>query len=130
MVNVSDLPDLSEWRRINVRDPKLTGSVPNRIRASISDYPDLFAFMNRGIVLSVESVQFDNKTGKLTIVYVIPFCTESSMEAIPTISSWTSGKRLKRRSSFALKSWKGSSRKTFPSLSTHVIRPIRFGIRA
>jgi hypothetical protein len=67
MVDVRDLPDLSEWRKINVRDPKMTGAVPNRIRASVSDNPELFAFMNRGIVLSVESVQFDNKTANLTI---------------------------------------------------------------
>ncbi|WP_315812074.1 AIPR family protein [Bradyrhizobium sp. SZCCHNR2028] len=67
MVDVRDLPDLSEWRKINVRDPKLTGAVPNKIRASVSDNPDLFVFMNRGIVVSVESVQFDNKNGRVTI---------------------------------------------------------------
>jgi len=33
VVDVRDLPDLSEWRKINVRDPKMTGAVPNRIRA-------------------------------------------------------------------------------------------------
>lgn len=67
IVNVDDLPDLSAWRRINVRDPKMTGAVPNKIRDSIRDNPTLFAFLNRGIVVSVESVQFDNKTNKLTL---------------------------------------------------------------
>jgi hypothetical protein len=67
MVEVNDLPDMSDWRKINVRDPKMTGAVPNKIRESVRDNPILFAFMNRGIVLSVEAVQFDNKTNKLTL---------------------------------------------------------------
>lgn len=67
IVDVKQLPDLTQWRKINVRDPKLSGSVPNAIRASITDNPVLFAFMNRGIVLSAESVHFDNKTNKLTL---------------------------------------------------------------
>jgi hypothetical protein len=67
IVDVKDLPDLSGWRKINVRDPKLTGAVPNKIRASVRDNPVLFAFMNRGIVVSVEAVQYDNKTGKVTL---------------------------------------------------------------
>src|SRR5271169_214405 len=67
MVEISKLPELTGWRKINVRDPKLTGSVPAAIRASVRDKQDLFAFMNRGIVLSVESVHFDNKTNLLTL---------------------------------------------------------------
>src|ERR1700757_4725159 len=67
IVEVANLPDLSEWRKINVRDPKMTGSVPNKIRESIRDNQTLFTFLNRGIVLSVESVQFDNKTSRLTV---------------------------------------------------------------
>src|SRR5215213_10035168 len=67
IVDVKELPDLSDWRKINVRDPKLTGAVPNRIRESVRDNPILFAFMNRGVVLSVETVHFDNKTNKLTL---------------------------------------------------------------
>src|SRR5438034_7905477 len=68
IVEIKHLPDLDGWRKINVRDPKMTGSVPDAIRSSARDNPELFAFMNRGIVLSVESVNFDNKTGKLTLV--------------------------------------------------------------
>jgi hypothetical protein len=67
MVEVDDLPDLSDWRKINVRDPKLTGAVPQAIRQSVRDNPELFAFMNRGIVLSVESAYFDNKTNHVTL---------------------------------------------------------------
>jgi AIPR protein len=72
MVEIGKLPDLSGWRKINVRDPKLTGAVPEAIRASVRDNQDLFAFMNRGIVLSVESVQFDNKTNQLTLGFRDP----------------------------------------------------------
>lgn len=61
VVDIKHLPDLSDWRAINVRDPKLTGTVPEAISKSIHDNPDMFLFMNRGIVLSVESVSFDNK---------------------------------------------------------------------
>lgn len=72
IIDTKHLPDLSEWRKINVRDPKLTGSVPNAIRASIHDQPELFVFMNRGIVLAVESLSFDNKSSKLTITMKNP----------------------------------------------------------
>lgn len=67
IVEISALPDLTGWRKINVRDPKMTGTVPGAIRASVRENPELFAFMNRGIVLSVESAQFDNKTDELTL---------------------------------------------------------------
>jgi hypothetical protein len=67
LVEVNALPDLKGWRKINVRDPKLTGSVPAAIRKSVGDNPDLFAFMNCGIVLSVHSAHLDNKTNQLTL---------------------------------------------------------------
>lgn len=72
VVEIDHLPDLTGWRKINVRDPKLSGSVPDAIRQSIRDYPELFAFMNRGIVVSVESAHFDNKTNKLTLSFRDP----------------------------------------------------------
>jgi hypothetical protein len=68
VLDVHDLPDLDGWRRINVRDPKLTGAVPQAIRASIHDHPELFVFLNRGIVLSVDSVSFNNKASEMTLV--------------------------------------------------------------
>lgn len=67
VVKASDLPDLNGWRKINVRDPKLSGAVPRSIRQSFQDKPELFLFMNRGIVLSVDSVTYDNKSSALTI---------------------------------------------------------------
>lgn len=68
IVNVADLPDLGGWRKINVRDPKLTGTVPKAIRGSVNENPELFVFMNRGIVLSVEGVTYDNKTSNVTVM--------------------------------------------------------------
>lgn len=67
VVQTKNLPDLTGWRKINIRDPKLTGAVPRAIRGSFHDNPDMFLFMNRGIVLSVDSVSFNNKTSTLTI---------------------------------------------------------------
>lgn len=71
IVHVDDLPDLSAWRDLNVRDPKLTGSVPKKIRAGFSEQ-DMFLFMNRGLVIAVDSAQFDNKNSKLTITMKDP----------------------------------------------------------
>ncbi len=72
VVDIEHLPDLTGWRKINVRDPKLTGTVPNAIRQSVKDNPELFVFMNRGIVLSADSVSFDNRTSKLTLTMKDP----------------------------------------------------------
>lgn len=72
VVDIRDLPDLSGWRKINVRDPKLSGSVPKAIRESVHVNPDLFIFMNRGMVLSVEAVSFDNKTSKMSMTLSDP----------------------------------------------------------
>lgn len=67
IVAIDDLPDFTDWRKINVRDPKLTGQVPRKIRDSIRDSGDLFVFMNRGIVLSVAAAEYDNKTSEVTL---------------------------------------------------------------
>lgn len=72
VVSLSNLPDLSDWREINVRDPKLTGAVPEAIRESVISNPELFVFLNRGIVLSVDSVTFDNKKNEVTVVMKNP----------------------------------------------------------
>lgn len=67
IVEVRDLPDFSDWRKINVRDPKLKGSVPRAIREGFQDQPALFTFMNRGLVVAAAGVHFDNKTGELDV---------------------------------------------------------------
>lgn len=63
IVEVSSLPDLTEWRRINVRSPKLTGSLTRDIRESFLEDADKFVFLNRGLVLAVEKADFDNVKG-------------------------------------------------------------------
>jgi hypothetical protein len=73
IVDTSDLPKIpAHWREINVRDPKLTGAVPRAIRESFRSKPDMFVFLNRGIVLAVESVTFDNKSSFVTITLSNP----------------------------------------------------------
>ena len=56
VVDARHLPDLTEWRDINVRDAKIRGRVPNAIRKTFSEKPDEFLFMNRGLVLAAEKV--------------------------------------------------------------------------
>lgn len=72
VVDIHELPDFSAWRKINVRDPKLTGSVPERIRKSVQTNLELFVFMNRGIVVAADSVSFDNRSSKLTLTLKDP----------------------------------------------------------
>jgi hypothetical protein len=72
VVDIRHLPDLAGWRKINVRDPKLSGAVPKAIRESVHDNPELFVFLNRGIVLAVQSASFNNQTALLTITLSDP----------------------------------------------------------
>lgn len=83
VVEVQDLPDLSQWRRINVRDPKLTGALPREIRDSFLSNLDSFVFLNRGVVLAVEAVRFeksakskldDDDSGILELTLTDPDC--------------------------------------------------------
>lgn len=68
VVEVSALPDLANWREINVRDPKLSGQLPREIRESFLGNLETFLFLSRGLVLAVKAVEFDNKEGMLTLV--------------------------------------------------------------
>ncbi|HXZ30641.1 MAG TPA: AIPR family protein [Terriglobales bacterium] len=72
VLDIRNLPDLSGWRKINVRDPKLSGAVPRAIRESVHDNPELFVFLNRGIVLAVHSVSFSNQNNQLTLTLADP----------------------------------------------------------
>ncbi len=58
VVDARHLPDLTDWRELNVRDPKLRGRVPNAIRRSFDEKGDDFLFMNRGLVIAAEKVDF------------------------------------------------------------------------
>lgn len=72
VVETANLPDLSDWREINVRDPKLTGEVPEAIRKTFQGNPEMFLFMNRGLVLSVAKAHLDNRNSSLTITLEDP----------------------------------------------------------
>jgi len=68
IVDVRLLPKaLQNWRKINVRDPKLTHRVARDIRDSLLSTPDEFHMKNRGITLIAESLVFDNKAGIVRI---------------------------------------------------------------
>src|SRR5262245_6723785 len=74
VIDAKDIPDLTEWRQINVRDPKTRGRVPNAIRTTFTENPDEFLFMNRGMVIAAERVDFkETANGKrLDLVMVDP----------------------------------------------------------
>jgi hypothetical protein len=72
VVNVFDLPDLNGWRKINVRDAKLKGAVPEAIRQTLNEDPSLFFFKNRGLVMTAKAVKFDNEASVLTLALLDP----------------------------------------------------------
>jgi hypothetical protein len=72
VVAIQDLPDLKSWRKINVRDPKTKGRVPNAIRESLLAHPQEFVFMNRGLVLSAEKVDISEKDKMMKVVFRDP----------------------------------------------------------
>jgi hypothetical protein len=72
IVEAADLPDLTGWRKINVRHPKLTTALPRAIAESFGSNPETFVFMNRGLVLAVDAVEFDTKTGEVTVTLSDP----------------------------------------------------------
>ena len=68
VIDVRHLPDLSKWRKINVRDPKLRGRVPNKIRQSFDEAPPEFLFRNRGLVITAHKVEYQEKSGREKIM--------------------------------------------------------------
>jgi hypothetical protein len=63
VVDCRHLPDLSAWREINVREAKTRGRVPNAIRRSFDEKSEEFLFMNRGLVIAAERVDFKEVPG-------------------------------------------------------------------
>ena len=70
VVEARNLPDLSDWRRINVRDAKTRGRVPNAIRRSFTDKADDFLFMNRGLVIAAERADY-KETGNAKTIHLL-----------------------------------------------------------
>jgi hypothetical protein len=65
VIDARHLPDLSKWREINVRDAKLRGRVPTAIRNAFVEKADEFLFMNRGLVVAAEKVEYrETSNGK------------------------------------------------------------------
>lgn len=74
LIDAKHLPDLANWREINVREAKTRGRVPNAIRKSFSEKADEFLFMNRGLVIAAENVDFKEGSNekRLDIVMADP----------------------------------------------------------
>lgn len=63
VVNIKSIPkELWDWRKINVRDAKLSSNVSKGIRETLENDPDSFFFKNRGMTLIVSKVQYDQKS--------------------------------------------------------------------
>ena len=63
VVNIKDVPDaLDDWRDLNVRDPKITGGVAQKIESTLQDNPESFFYRNRGMTVIADKVTFDTKT--------------------------------------------------------------------
>lgn len=72
VVDARDLPDLTDWREINVRDARLRGRVPKAIRESFNENVNEFFFMNRGLVLAAEKVEFPDGAKAIKLVMSDP----------------------------------------------------------
>ena len=58
--------ELNEWMKTNPREQKMTTNVAKNIMDSLKENEN-FHELNRGIVLSVDKVTYDNKNGKVQI---------------------------------------------------------------
>jgi len=66
-VQAKSIPlEFDDWMQTNPREQKMTTNVATKIMESLEDNP-YFHELNRGILMSVDSVTFDNQTGDLTI---------------------------------------------------------------
>ena len=70
-IQASTIPeDFADWMQTNPRDQKMTTDVAKAIQASLIDSPE-FHELNRGIVVSAESVKYDNKNELVMVEMVI-----------------------------------------------------------
>lgn len=69
-IQAASIPaQLADWMKTNPRDQKMTTDVAKTIQRSLNENSD-FHELNRGIVISAESVEYDNKSGSLTLELV------------------------------------------------------------
>lgn len=72
-VQLQDVPEkFKEWMGTNPRDQKLTTNVAKEIAKSIESGCNNFHEKNRGIVMSVERFEYDNKTKKVKVTLADP----------------------------------------------------------
>lgn len=72
LCDAKDIPD-SIPMGTNPREQKLTTSVAKKIQASLTNHVDLnFYLLNRGILLSAESITYDNIKNECTVVFSDP----------------------------------------------------------
>ena len=73
-----ELPDalgptfLDQWMKVNPREQKLTGPIMNAIEETWRDNPTEFFRVNRGLVVSADSVKFDSETGTVELICTDP----------------------------------------------------------
>lgn len=60
---------MDEWMKVNPREQKLTGPIMNAIEDTWRDNPKEFFRVNRGLVVSAESVKFDAESGIAEITF-------------------------------------------------------------
>jgi hypothetical protein len=63
---------MDEWMKVNPREQRLTGPIMNAIEETWRDNPAEFFRVNRGLVVSAESVKFDNESGVVELVFTDP----------------------------------------------------------
>ena len=69
-IQASSIPvELADWMKTNPRDQKMTTDVAKTIQKSLNENSD-FHELNRGVVLSAESVEYDNKFERVTMELV------------------------------------------------------------
>lgn len=70
VVPLSEIPrDWSDWLEVNARESSARGRVPNAIRSTLTDKPEWFAEYNRGLTIVASTVEWDNKTNRLTLAF-------------------------------------------------------------
>lgn len=72
-VKLQDVPEeFAEWMGTNPRDQKLTTAVAKDIEKSIESGVPNFHEINRGIVMSIDTFAFNNKTDEVTVTLTNP----------------------------------------------------------
>ena len=88
-----DLPlGMKDWMSVNPRERKMNTNVALKIKDSLERNPD-FHELNRGILLSAESVDYDNKTETVKIVFA-DYETHGSIDGGHTLYTILDNKKL------------------------------------